>query len=150
DEFDHASDLVAERERQRAAGPHVKLLAIAEQKIAVLHVQVRVAHAAAFDANKDLRALRLRTLYGRLAEWRGIGGERLSAEPGHGTDLIRLRRACSGKVGKHVRNSILASQRSSNARASSTKPSTGTFSARTVGSMPALASSGSGSVPSDF
>ncbi len=38
----------------------------------------------------------------------------------------------------------------SNARARATKPSTGISSARAVGSMPAAASSGSGSGPSDF
>jgi len=56
--FDSAGDLVAERERQRAPGAHVELLAVAEQEIAVLHVQVRMADAAAVDPHEHLAALR--------------------------------------------------------------------------------------------
>ena len=65
--LDHAGDLVAEREGQGAAAAHVELLVVAQQEIAVLHVQVGVAHAAAVNADEHLGAARLRHLGDGLA-----------------------------------------------------------------------------------
>src|SRR5215470_10506239 len=89
--LDRAGDLVAEGEWERATRAHVELLVFAELEIAVLHVQVRMAHAAAVDAHEDLRALRLRTVRDGLAQRGGVGGERLAAELGHGPILSRRR-----------------------------------------------------------
>src|SRR6202030_3980378 len=50
--FDHAGDLVAEREWQRPIFGEVEPLVVAERKIAVLQMQVRMAHAAALDAHQ--------------------------------------------------------------------------------------------------
>ena len=60
--LDDAGDLMAEREGQRAARADVELLAVAEREIAVLHVQVGMAHAAALDAHQHLAAVRLRAV----------------------------------------------------------------------------------------
>jgi len=65
--LDHAGDLVAEREGQGAARSHVELLVVAEQEIAVLHVQVRMAHAAAMNADQNLGAGRFGAVDNRLA-----------------------------------------------------------------------------------
>ena len=53
---------MAERERQRAAGSYVELLAVAEQEISVLHMQIGMADAAARDAHQHLGPLRVRGL----------------------------------------------------------------------------------------
>ena len=91
--LDHARDLVAERERQRAAGAHVERLAVAEREIAVLHVQVGMADAAALDAHQHLGALRLRAIDDGLAERGFIGGEREAAE------LV----SCAGILARRIR-----------------------------------------------
>ena len=122
--FDHAGDLVAERERQRAALAHVELLAVAEREIAVLHVQVGMADAAALDAHQHLAALAAR------------GNRRRSR-----TAARRRRSAIGGAfvMGRTSTRGFSPAQRKY--RASATKPSTGISSARAVGSMPAAASS---------
>jgi len=76
--LDLTCDLMAERERQRAAGADVELLAVAEQKIAVLHVQVGMADAAARDAHQNFGARRLGDVDIRFAQRRAIGGEGLA------------------------------------------------------------------------
>ena len=70
DFVDDAGDLVAERERQRHAARGVELLAAAEIGIAVLDVQVGMAQPAAFDADQDFAALRLRRVDDGLAQGR--------------------------------------------------------------------------------
>src|SRR4029079_6170788 len=102
-------------------------LAVAERKEAVLHVQVGMTHATAFDADEHLAALWLRALRDRFAERLLIGGEREAPEVCH-LDILAASNAC----------------------ARATKPSTGISSARAVGSMSAAASNASGSGPSDF
>ena len=64
--LDGAGDLVAEGEGQRPVAAHVELLPAAEIEVAVLQVDVGVAHAAVGDAQQHLGALRLRR--------RGLGG----------------------------------------------------------------------------
>ena len=63
----HAGDLVAERERQRAAGADIEPLVAAELEVAVLHMQVGMAHAAAFDADQDFAPPRRRAIDDGLA-----------------------------------------------------------------------------------
>ena len=72
-----------ERERQRAAGADVQLLVVSEQKKAVLHVQVRVADAAALNPDEELRAVWLWTFDNGFAQRLGISIERLAAKLGH-------------------------------------------------------------------
>src|SRR5262249_7950955 len=124
DAIDHAGDLVAEREGQGAALADVELLVAAEPEVAVLHVHIGMAHAAALDPHKHLGAARCRRLDDGLAQGRPVGDERLADQPGHATP------------------------RSASWRASATKPSTAISSARAVSAMPAAASSGFGSTPS--
>src|SRR5262249_39218667 len=123
DAIDHAGDLVAEREGQGAALADVELLVAAEPEVAVLHVHVGMAHAAALDPHKHLAAARLGRLDDGLAQRRRVGDERLADELCH------------------------ASFRSGSWRARATKPSTGISSARAVSAMPTEASRGFGSNP---
>jgi hypothetical protein len=58
---------VAEREGQRAAGTDIELLVAAELEIAVVDVQIGMAHAAALDADQDFAPSRLRAIDDRLA-----------------------------------------------------------------------------------
>ena len=99
---------------------HVELLVAAEAEIAVLQMNVGMAHAAAVDPHQHFAARAARGLDDRLAQRRRIGGHRLTAD--------------------HA--SWLASTCFAARAASATKPSTGISSARAVGSMPAAASSG--------
>ena len=89
--LDHTRDLVAERERQRAARRHVELLVAAEAEIAVVQMQVGMAHAAATDPHQHLGAVRLRRFDHRLAQRRRVGGHRLADHAGHAIPL-RARR----------------------------------------------------------
>ena len=93
-----------------------------------------MADAAAGNAHQHLGAVRLRHIGDGLAQRRAVGGQRLAvhlacARPYHEAPLC----LCAAKI-----------------FASRTKPSTGISSARAVGSIPAAASSASGSTPSDF
>ena len=54
--FDHAGDLMAERERQRASRATSSFLSSAEREIAVLQVQVGMAHAATLNAHQHFVA----------------------------------------------------------------------------------------------
>src|SRR5208283_2940343 len=63
----HAGDLVAEREGKRAAGADIELLVAAELEIAVLDMQVGMAHAASLDPHQNFAPARLRTGDHRLA-----------------------------------------------------------------------------------
>ena len=54
------------------------------RKIAILDVQVGVAHATAFDAHQDFVTTWLRAFHHRLAQGRGIGDKRLAMHHGHG------------------------------------------------------------------
>ena len=56
--LDYAGDLVAKRERQRAARADVEPFVVAEHEIAVLHVQVGMADAAALNAHQYFVAFR--------------------------------------------------------------------------------------------
>src|SRR6516162_2754797 len=86
--FDCPGDLVPEREWQGAALPHVELFAVAEQKIAILHMQVGMADAAAGDTHQHFTALRPRGLDHRFTQRRSISGERLTVHL-HGADFTR-------------------------------------------------------------
>ena len=70
--FDGPGDLVPEREGQLPAAAHVELLAAAEVEVAVLQVEVGMAHAAMRDAQQHLGALRCRAWRPRwpAAAWR--------------------------------------------------------------------------------
>ena len=70
---------MAERERQRAAGGDVELLVVAEREIAVLQMQVGMAHAAALDAHEHFVAARRRAVDDGFAERFAVGDERLAA-----------------------------------------------------------------------
>ncbi len=82
--FDHAGDLVSERERQRAVLGDVEPLVAAEQEIAVLQMQVGMAHAAALDAHQHFAAARRGAVDHGLAERLPVGDERLAVHFGHG------------------------------------------------------------------
>ena len=58
--FHGPGNLVPERERQLPAAAHVELLAAAEVEIAVLQMEVGMAHPAMRDAQQHLGALRCR------------------------------------------------------------------------------------------
>src|SRR5712671_1372224 len=126
---DGAGDLVAKGEGQGAALRDVELLVAAEPEVAVLDMQVGMAHAAALDPHQHLTAARLRAIGNGLAQGRPIGGERLAHELGHGSRW---------------------GSRSVTARARAAKPATGISSARAVSAMPAPASSVRGSGVSDL
>ena len=81
--LDDAGDLVAEREGEGAPRRHVELLVAAEAEIAVVQMQVGVAHAATADPHQHLGAARLRRFHDRLAQRRRIGGHRLADHAGH-------------------------------------------------------------------
>src|SRR6185369_12655398 len=131
DGFDGAGDFMPEREGQGASGAHVELLAVAEHEIAVLHVQIGMADAAAMDAHQHFGAFGLRGLYHGLAQGRGIGGERLAVHLCHAASLAHFCRAPKARV-------------------SATNPATLISSARAVGAISAAARSAAESTPSDF
>src|SRR5881394_3920700 len=88
--LDHARDLMPQRERQRAAFAHIERFAFAEREIAVLHVQVGMADAAALDANEHLAALWLRAIDNGFAERGLVGGQREAAKFRHEGTLPRM------------------------------------------------------------
>src|SRR5262245_26887040 len=59
--FNQPGDLVPKREGQGAPSPHVKLLAIAQQKVTVLHVEIGMTDTATLDPYKDFSTLRPRS-----------------------------------------------------------------------------------------
>jgi hypothetical protein len=68
DFIDDPRDLMAQGEGQRHAARGVELLAAAEIRIAVLDVQIGMTEAAAFDADQNFPALRLRRVDDGFAE----------------------------------------------------------------------------------
>src|SRR6516164_2467759 len=109
----HAGDLVAEREGQRAAGTDIELLVAAELEIAVVDMQVGMAHAAALDSDQDFAPPRLRAIDDRLAQRCAIGHERLAKQLGHDSSPVPM-------------PSWARPDAASSALASATKPATGT------------------------
>src|SRR6202030_1320683 len=87
-------DLMAERERQLAAGGDVEPFVVAEREIAVLQVQVGMAHAAALDAQEHFVAAGCRTVDEGFAERLAVGDERLTAHLGHSGPLLPA--SCAG------------------------------------------------------
>src|SRR5580692_4625740 len=69
---------MAEREWQRTILRNVEPLVVAERKIAVLQMQVRMAHAAALDAHQHFAAARRRTIHDGLAERLAVSDQRLA------------------------------------------------------------------------
>src|SRR5262249_54140779 len=65
--LDASGDLVAEREWKLTTAGYVQSLVGAELEIPILHMQVRMTHAAALDPHKHLGALRLRAIRDGLA-----------------------------------------------------------------------------------
>ena len=118
--LDHAGDLVAEREGQRArAARDVELLVAAEAEIAVLQVQVGMAHAAAADRAPAPRC-------------RAAPAPRRRSR----TAAPRRRSSIGGSCGSSAAQFLVGER--------ATKPSTAISSARAVGSIPAASSSGIG------
>src|SRR6185312_5432544 len=54
--FNYARNLVAKCEGQSAPGAYIEFLAVAQQKKAILHVQVGVADATAVDPHENFSA----------------------------------------------------------------------------------------------
>jgi hypothetical protein len=65
--FNQPGDLVPKREGQGTPSPHVKLLAIAQQKVTVLHVEIGMTDTATLDPYKDFSTLRPRCFDNGLA-----------------------------------------------------------------------------------
>src|SRR5262245_5625837 len=87
--FDHACDLVPEREGERPESGDVELLVAAEAEVAVAKMQVGVADAAAADAHQHFGAARFGCLDDGLAERRRIGSHRLADHACHAVSLAR-------------------------------------------------------------
>ena len=78
-ERDHgARDLVAHRARQRHALAHVQALAVAEVVVAVVQVQVGVAHTAVADLQQHFAALRRGCVAQRLGQRFAEGLDRVA------------------------------------------------------------------------
>src|SRR5262245_18238256 len=58
--FNQPGDLVPKRERKGTPSPLVKILAIAQHKVTVLHVDIRMTDTATLDPHKDFSTLRPR------------------------------------------------------------------------------------------
>src|SRR5690606_13415131 len=97
-----------------------------KREIAVLHVDVGVADAAAADPHEDFSTLRRGALRRCFAQRRTVGCQRLSDQLGHCVTLAESERA------------------------SRTKPSISTSSARAVSAMPASSSRICGLHPKDL
>src|SRR5260370_33756563 len=78
--FDHARDLVTEREGQGAARRDVEFFVAVEPEVSVLHVQVGVANTAALDSHQDLGALRQRAVDDGFDQRRPVGDEGLAVK----------------------------------------------------------------------
>ena len=114
DAFDHAGDLMTERERQGASGADVELLVAAEGEIAILQVQIGMAHAATLNAHQHFAAAWRWALDDGLAERLPVGGERLAASG-----------ACDLAPARYAPASCRRACCTARARASETKPSIG-------------------------
>src|SRR5260221_6566223 len=80
--FDHACNLVAERERQGSARRNIQLLVADQSEKAVLHVEVGVADAASLDSHQHFAAARLRAVDDGFDQRRPIGDEGLAVKLG--------------------------------------------------------------------
>ena len=78
---------MTERERQGASGADVELLVAAEGEIAILQVQIGMAHAATLNAHQHFAAAWRWALDDGLAERLPVGGERLAVHLAHVTWL---------------------------------------------------------------
>jgi len=96
--FDHAGDLVAEREWQGTILGDVEPLVVAERKIAVLQMQVRMAHAAARDAHQHFAAARRRAIHDGFAKRLAVSDQRLAVHFCH-----RRVRLLAGAIMPHER-----------------------------------------------
>ena len=81
--FDHAGNLVTERERQGPSGADIELFVAAEGEVAVLQMQVGMAYAATLDANQHFAAARLWTVDDRLAKRLPVSDQRLAVHLAH-------------------------------------------------------------------
>ena len=81
--LDHAGDLVAERERQRAVLGNVETLVAAQREITVLQMQVGMAYPAAFHTQQHFTAVGHGKIRYRLAERLAVSDERLTVKLSH-------------------------------------------------------------------
>src|SRR5215470_18280649 len=138
--FDDSSNFVPKREWQSAVFGDVEPSIATEREIAVLHVQIRMAHPAAGHADQNFGAAWRRTIRKCFAQRLAISDKRLAAKFVHAVlspeelvfSIALSRPRCASSM-----------------RASRTNCSTETSSARAVGSSPAAAMSSAVSVPSD-
>src|SRR5690349_3897172 len=137
--LDDAGNLVPKRKRQSAVFADIKAPVAAQRKIAVLHVEIRVAHPAASHPDQNLGAARRRTLGQRLAQRLPISGPGLGTKLGHA--FFPAKKALFSIT-------VLAARRTSNRRARPTKFPTEMSSAPAVGSSPDAAISSGVSTPS--
>ena len=86
--FDHAGDFMPECERQNPAFGNVEPIVAAEREVAVLHMQVGMAHAASFDAHEHLAAVRRGAINNRLAQRLPVGDKRLAAHLVHRSAIL--------------------------------------------------------------
>src|SRR5580692_6523937 len=77
--FNDAGNLVTERKRQRTIFGYVEAFVGAEREIAVLQMQIRVAHAASLDAHQHFGTAWRRTIDHGLAKRLTVGDKRLPA-----------------------------------------------------------------------
>src|SRR6516164_367558 len=138
--FDDSSNFVPKREWQSAVFGDVEAFIAAEREIAVLHVQIRMAHSAAGDADQNLGAARRRTVRNRFAQRLPISDKRLAAKLAHA--VLSPKAPVFSIVPSRPRAT-------SSMRASRTNCSTETSSARAVGSSPAAAMSSAVSLPNE-
>jgi hypothetical protein len=81
--FNYAGDFVTECKRQSAIFGDIETLVAAKREIAVLDVQVRVAHAAAGHTHQNFAAARYRTIGNGFAQRLPISNQRLAAKFAH-------------------------------------------------------------------
>ena len=103
--LDHAGDLMAESERQRAAGADVELPVGGELEEAVLDVQVGMADAAPLDAHQHFAARaaagnRPRSRTGGHHSRRATGGAVWSCGRSFSGTILRRHRGCVERVGE--------------------------------------------------
>ena len=93
---------MTERERQGASGADVELLVAAEGEIAILQVQIGMAHAATLNAHQHFAAAWRWALDDGLAERLPVGGERLAVHLAHVTWLRPVTRPhhAAGRVAR--------------------------------------------------
>src|SRR5215475_383523 len=78
--FDDAGDLVAEREGQGAARRDVEPFVAGQPEVAVVYVQVGMAHAAALDSHQYLAALWVRAVDDSFGQRRPVGHQGLAVK----------------------------------------------------------------------